>query len=60
MKPSKKDLKFLKKEKKKSEDYKKGFLDGYSKAIKNYQKAKKVGEKNIKEIREIISKLKNI
>lgn len=39
-------------------EYKKGFIDGYQKAIKDFKKIRKESEKNIKPIREAISKLR--
>lgn len=58
MKPNKKDLKYLKKERKKSEDYKKGFTDGYSKALKDFNIIRKEVSKKFKPLKEIINKLK--
>ena len=56
MKTSEKDLKFLKEMRKKSEDYKKGFIDGYGKARKDFKKIKikfiKMKTEKIKEFKE--------
>ena len=60
MKPNKKELEILKKERKNSEDYKKGFLDGYYKAKKDFNKVKKEVKKKFQPLKEAINKLKQL
>jgi len=60
MKPSKKDLDYLRKERRKSIDYKKGFLEGYKKGHQDTIRIYKEGEKNMKPIREAINKLRTL
>ena len=60
MKPSKKDLEFLRRMRKNSEDYKKGFLDGYEKAREDFNKVRKEVNKKFKPLMETINKLKQL
>ncbi len=43
---------------KKSIEYRQGLIDGYEKAVKDSEKIRKQGERNMKPIRKIIRKLR--
>jgi len=43
---------------KKSEEYKQGFIDGYEKAFKDYQKIRKEIDVNMKPLRDAIQRLR--
>ncbi len=50
----------MKKQKEKSKEYRQGFTDGYSKAMKDFRKIRKESEERMKPIREALNRLRDL